>query len=60
MIKDLSELEALPNDTVIKDSDGDVGVVFNGYVWYPETLPVSLVRAKRYLPATVVYRGDDD
>lgn len=60
LINGLSELETLPNDTVIKDSEGDVGVIFNGYVWYPETSPVSFVRAKRYLPATIVYGGLDD
>jgi hypothetical protein len=52
----VEELDALPNDTVIRDCMGDVGVVFGGHVWYPETSPVSRSKVgKNYLPATVLF-----
>lgn len=58
-ITTLTELEALPVDSAILDSSGDVGIVGSKDVTYRETAPMALFYvAKHYLPARVLYRPD--
>ncbi|GAA1498812.1 hypothetical protein [Paeniglutamicibacter kerguelensis] len=58
-ITEREQLTSLPNNSVIEDCSGDVGSIFNGKIWHPETAPLSLGRATRYLPATVVHQGTE-
>lgn len=54
------DLEALADNSVIRDKSGDVGIIFNGKIWYPETAPLNLHTAKRYLPAIVLYEPSQE
>jgi len=47
-------LEDLAEDTQVVDRMGDVGVVRDGWIDYPETAPLSLTYAQRFAPFTVV------
>lgn len=51
------ELDALSEVSVIHDSQGDVGTILNGRIWYPETAPLARRMSRRYLPATVLYEA---
>lgn len=47
----VNSLTGLPNNTVIEDSSGDIGIIFNNEIWYPECNPMSIDRAaQRYAP----------
>lgn len=52
-----AQMEALPDGSVFIDLSGDIGTVHTARVWYPETSPISLTYAARYLPARVIHRG---
>lgn len=55
-ITTVEELDMLPDNSVIEDGAGDVGVLLAGNVWYPETAPIPVRKVgKSYLPATVLY-----
>ncbi|GGJ74481.1 hypothetical protein [Glutamicibacter ardleyensis] len=55
----VNSVDGLPDNTVIEDNVGDVGIIFNGHIWYPETNPLSIERvAKRYGPFTIRYRPE--
>lgn len=57
LVYTVEELDVLPNDTVIVDSMGDVGVVHGEHVWYPESAAIRRSKvAAHYLPARVLYR----
>lgn len=52
----VEELDALPNNALIRDSQGDHGIVFNGQIRYPESASLTLQYvAKHFLPASVLY-----
>ncbi|MBN8882995.1 MAG: hypothetical protein J0H73_11860 [Salana multivorans] len=55
-----AELDALPDQCVIRDRHGDVGVLIAGMVDYPETAPMTRARAYRYLPATLLFHPTRD
>lgn len=51
-----AQLEALPEQTPIRDRFGDVGIVQAGKVHYPETAPQTFERTiKKYAPLTVLH-----
>lgn len=57
-VETTADLADLPNGSAICDRQGDVGVILNGNVWYPETAPMPYARVARLsLPAAVVHRG---
>lgn len=59
VVTTLEQLTMLPDDTVIRDSMADVGVLSNGFVHYPETNPIRLEKvAHNYLPAKILYRPE--
>lgn len=52
----VNSLIGLPNNTVIEDSAGDVGVVMNSAAHYPETNPMGIdYVSKKYGPFTIRY-----
>lgn len=52
----MEQIEALPDNAVIRDSMGDLGVIGGAFVHYAETQPIRRTKvAKHYLPASVVY-----
>lgn len=59
VITTLDALVGLPNETLIRDKFGDVGIIFNGSIWSPETAALPLTYAHRYLPMVVLRRGKD-
>lgn len=54
-ITTIPELEALPEQAVIRDRFGDVGIVQAGYVHYPETDPQAFQRVMKWEPLTVLW-----
>jgi len=54
-LRDIGAFLALPNNTAVQDKQGDVGVILNGWIWYPETARQNLVYAfKHYGPFIVL------
>ena len=54
------EFIALPNNSVIEDIAGSVGIIYNGNLWNPEASEVDLeLAADIYLPAIVRHRGTE-
>ena len=49
------QLYDLPEMSAIRDTRGATGVTYSGFVWYPDTRPMSCEWvANRYLPATLL------
>lgn len=53
------QLADLPDGTTVRDSMGDVGVIREGWINYPETAPLTLAYAQRYAPFKVVTEPGD-
>ena len=60
MITTADELAALPEGTVIRDCDGEVGVLTRDKVHYLDMIFMPRAIAADYLPATVLYRPDTE